>query len=181
MVIKINNKKVLFSTPLLKVLDILLLNPDLQFSDSDIGRMKIGAKRSAINSALHALAKVGLVERNKRGQTAVNRLIQTNPTVTHLKIVSNLLTIEPLLKKWIPCAHKIVLFGSRADGTHTHDSDFDLLVVTNDKIKIQKLTNETKLPLQLILKLPEEMMRLHETEPVLWKAISRGIILWEKM
>lgn len=177
---KLNSKKVIFSTPLLKVLDFLLSNPDLKFSDSDVNRMKIGVKKSAINSALRTLASIGLIERGKQGQMSVNGLIQTKPIVSYLKIVSNLLTIEPLIKKCAPRSYKIILFGSRADGTNSHDSDFDVLVVADDKSQILELLQETRISVQIIVKLPEEIMRLHETEPALWDTISKGIILWEK-
>lgn len=178
---KLNLKKAIFTTPVLKVMDFLLSNPDLEFSDADVNRMKIGVKRSAINTALRLLAETGLVEREKRGQVSINRLVQIKPVVTYFKIVSNLLAMEILVEKCRPCSYKIILFGSRADGTHVHDSDFDVFIIADDKDKIGKVLRGISLPLQPIIKLPEEMMRLHETEPALWEAVSRGIILWEKM
>lgn len=177
---KFNLKKLLFATPVLKVMDFLLANPDLEFSDADLSRMKIGVKRSAINAALRLLSEAGLVERKKRGQVSINRLIQTKPVITYFKIASNLLAIDPMVEKCRAHSSKMVLFGSRADGTHTHDSDFDVLIVADDKDKISKVLHGISLPLQPIIKLPEEVMRLHETEPYLWEAVSKGIILWEK-
>lgn len=177
---KNNEKKMIFSTPILKILDFLLLNPDQQYSDADINRKKIGIKKSAINSALRTLSAIGFVERKKQGQSSVNCLIQTKPVICFFKIISNLLEIEPVIKKCRSLTYKIILFGSRADGTHMHDSDFDIMVVTDDKTTVGKVMQSSRLPLQPILKHPEEMMRLHETEPSLWNAISKGIILWER-
>lgn len=181
MEIKKGLKKVLFSTPILKVLDFLLLNPDQEFSDTDISRAKVGAKRSSINAALRTLAGTGLVERTKRGSISINRLVQTISIVPHLKIISNLLEIEPFVEKCKAHSYKIILFESRADGMHGHDSDFDILFVANEPENIRNKIRTTALPLQIIIKSPEEMMRLHEAEPSLSDAISKGIVLWEKI
>lgn len=175
-----NIKGIIFNTPLLRTLDFLLQNPEKEFSDIEISRENIGAKRSAINNELNNLSQMGLISRVSRGRAYSNRLEQTNPVNFQLKIVSNLLTIAAIVDKCKPSAFKIVLFGSRATGLHMSESDFDFLIVSNEHDKIRKIFSAANFPFQLILKDPVAMMGLHNSEPQLAAAISKGIVLWEK-
>lgn len=176
-----NRNNTIFSTPGQKTLHFFLLNPDLEFSDTDIYNAKIGVGRSAINSALRELAGMGWIERKKKGKTAVNCLRQTEPIIIYLKVLSSVLAVDKFVEKCKAHAYKIVLFGSRAEGTYNRDSDFDVIVVTDKPEIIHRILSEEGIFVQLIVKSPEEMMRLHEKEPVLARAISKGIILWEKV
>jgi len=170
-----------FSTPILKVLDFLLQNPDDEFSDSDIGSAGLGIKKSSINSALRFLSSIGWVKRKKVGKTAVNRLCQGEAIIGYLKIASNLLTIGPFVEECKRYSYKMILFGSRADGSNVSDSDFDILAVTHNADMVRKIWSGADLSLQLIVKTPEEMIGLDEREPVLSMSITKGIVLWEKI
>lgn len=174
-------KHKLFSTPILKVLDFLLQNSDDEFSDSDIGLAGLDVKKSSINSALRFLSAIGWVRRKKVGKTATNRLCQREAIIGYLKIVSNLLAISRFIEESKKYSYKIILFGSRADGSNVSDSDFDIFVVTNNADMIRKIWSEADFSLQLIIRVPEDMIGFDKKEPVLSKSIIKGIVAWEKI
>ena len=168
----------LITTPIWQVLDYLLQHPDLEESDSEIVAKIYGTKKSAINVALRRLAAIHLIERQSRGRMIFNKLLPT-PLIIQLKIVSNLLYIQPTVEKLQPFCSKIVLFGSRAFGTHTFESDYDLFVVANHIEKVLKKINKTS-NIQIIFKNPAKMLSFSEDEPELSKEVKKGIVLWEK-
>lgn len=55
----------IFSTPLLKVLDVILHSPDRNLSDAEI---VAGAKKSAVHNSLVGLAKMGVLKRTHTGR-----------------------------------------------------------------------------------------------------------------
>jgi len=174
-------KDMLFSTPLLKVLDFLLQHPEITLIDTEIaGRLETGRK-SAVNLALRRLAHLGIIRRTHRGRMVFNSLIESALT-SQLKVTSNLLAIQDLVGKLSPLSAKIVLFGSRADGTHTSESDFDMLAVTTDEGAARKIVQKHPLAdkIQLLVKAPEQILTLEKDEPVLSEQIRKGIVLWER-
>jgi predicted nucleotidyltransferase len=97
-----------------------------------------------------------------------------------LKTVSNILALLPFVERCKKFAYKIVLFGSRAEGTHSHDSDFDIMVVGDSNDEIMKALSKVKFRIQLFIKSLAEFIRMSESEPALAAAITKGITLWEK-
>lgn len=178
---KLKLDDILFSTPFWRVLNFLLQHPDQELMDSEISPQIEKVKKSAVNVALRRLKEIGFIDRHMRGRQAFNRLVNSL-LVTHLKIVSNIVEIKPLTDRMISYCFKIVLFGSRADGTNMTDSDFDIFVVTDNKDEINKLVrkNYPKGQIQLIAKSNEEMLTFQEESPVLRHQIEKGIVLWEK-
>jgi len=77
---------------------------------------------------------------------------------------------------------RLLLFGSRAQGTNRAESDFDLLVVTSQAEEVRRTVIHSALEekIQLLVKSPEEMLDLAIKEPVLTEEIRKGIILWQK-
>lgn len=79
---------------------------------------------------------------------------------------------------------KIVLFGSRANGTFNEQSDFDILLISKDFKKIQKhkraiipyLKWNEKYPLELLCLTPEEF-EAGKKEPwgIIAEALKTGI------
>lgn len=174
-------KNVLFSTPILMVLDFLLQHPETELNDTEIAARVEGARKSAVNLALRKLAMLGIVSRLYRGRMVFNKLVDSALT-QQLKQTSNLMALQPLVDVLAPLCTKIVLFGSRSDGTHTSESDYDLLVVAGDATKVEKITRRSALAdkVQLLIKSPEQMLTFHEDERVLFKEVGKGVVLWEK-
>ena len=171
----------LFAAPLLKVLNFLLQHPDLSLSDTELVSRVEGVKKSAANMALRRLAALGLVERVPRGAMVLNRLVDS-PLVRQLKVMSNLIALDPILQQLKPLCFTVRLFGSRADGSHVADSDYDLLVVTSKEEAVRRLIrkSDSAEQLQVLIKTPAEMLTSECDEPVLWEQVKKGVLLWQR-
>lgn len=176
-----NLKKLVFSTPLLRTLDFLLHQKD-EVSDIEITKQILGVKRAAVHQALTRLSHMGIIDRIRRGRRCYNILHQSNPWFLPLKITSNLLEIQPLVEELKAHVTRLVLFGSRAQGTNDAGSDFDLFVIATDKPAIVRIIDNSDLAdrIQLIVKTEAEMLDLEESEPVFARQIRGGVVLWEK-
>lgn len=171
-----------FATPFMGVLYVFLQNPDREFTDSEVISNISTIKKSAVNNALRELAQKKLIQRIFKGRMAFNRLLES-PLITHLKIISNLIQLQPLIDELRDSCSKIVLFGSRADGTHVSESDFDLFIVSSKIDSVNKMTQDSPLAeiVQIIARTPEKMLSFKKDEPTLNGEISKGTLLWERM
>ena len=174
-------KSRLFSTPLLKVFDFLLQHSDDELNDTEIAGRIVDAKKSAVNLALRSLSDLGIVARTSRGRMVFNKLIES-PLTSHFRVVSNLMQIKPLVDEIIPLSIKVILFGSMAAGSNTSESDYDILIITTQPENIRKVARRSSLSerLQLIIKSPEQMLTLDQDEPVFFKQVKEGIVLWQR-
>ena len=174
-------KYALLSTPLLKVLDFLLQHPDLELNDTEISGHFNAVGKSAVNLALRRLAGLGLVVRTPRGRMMFNRLVDS-PLALELKVASNLMAIQPLTESLKGLCMKIVLFGSRSQGAHTSESDYDLFIVTSNVKAALKVISKDPLAelIQPVIKTPEEALTFEVDEPALAGEVREGSILWQR-
>ena len=172
---------VLFSTPVLRVLAFLLEHIDEELIDTEIANRIEGVQKSAVNVALRRLAKIGVVERTPRGRMVFNRPV-VSPMVVHLAVARNLAAIDAIVREIAPLCLRIVLFGSRAEGPGTSESDYDLFVVTAEEGKVRRFVRRNRLAesIQLVVKSPEDMLTFEKDEPVFAEEIKKGIILWQR-
>ena len=98
-----------------------------------------------------------------------------------------MLLIEPLVEKLKGLSHKIILFGSWADGSDNEDSDIDLFIVSSEKEKtlsvVNKFSYSAKLynrKVQPIINAPEELLKKGKEERVFREQIEKGKVLWER-
>ena len=86
---------------------------------------------------------------------------------------------------------KIVLFGSRARGTHRPDSDIDLLVITNkpaeprsqDSVPINSVLSDLRLGVdkEILVRTPEQIEEWSGASLAIeTKALREGKVLYEK-
>lgn len=82
--------------------------------------------------------------------------------------------------------NKIILFGSRARGTHTKRSDLDLFIIQEtDRSPLERIAaGLTHLPLlpcdtDLIVYTPEELASKQDS-PFIRRVIREGIVLYER-
>lgn len=176
-----NARKALCSTPLHKVLDFMLQHPELVLSDTEIAGEFTDVGKSAVNVAIRKLEAIGFVERTSRGTMMLNRLIDS-PITAELRIASNLLALQPLIGKLSGLCLKIILFGSRADGAHTSESDYDLFIVSPEMDAVLKAIGKDALAerIQPVIKTPEQALSFDADEPALSAEVKKGKVLWEK-
>lgn len=84
---------------------------------------------------------------------------------------------------------KIILFGSYANGNPTHDSDVDLLVITNGKPKekyraISMLLYPRQFPVDIIVKTPKEVAEAlkggRDNSFFIREIIKKGKVLYDR-
>lgn len=176
----------LISTNAQKVLHFLLMYPGKMYYEREIAR---GANISygSANKVLNQLYKKGLIQRKKEGRMCYYAIDTSSPDIKEFKILSNLLLIEPLVKRLKPYSHKIVLYGSWAQGTDTEASDIDLFIVTSDEDKVKSIVNKfssspkvANRKIQAVIFTPAELLDKDEREKVFRKEIEQGKVLWEK-
>jgi len=176
-----NLSQIINTTNTQKVLDFLAWNPDKEFVEKEIQRAT-GASKPGVNLVLKKLVKFKLVEQIKKGRLSFYHVDFNSPMVKQWKVLSNIAKISPLIKSLKEKSNKIILFGSWSRGENTSDSDLDLFILTNfPKRDIEKyLKRFSSLNIQLIVHTPISFSRLEQEEPVFFKEINRGIILFEK-
>lgn len=92
---------------------------------------------------------------------------------------------EQIAREFQP--ERIVLFGSRAAGTASPDSDFDLLVILpfsgKGFYKSLDILNSVKptFPVDLLARTPEDTARRYrEGDPLVREALDYGLVLYER-
>ena len=169
-----------FITAQQKILAFLGENAGEEFQEKEISK-KTGVKKSAVNLALRPLVKLNLINRRKIGRSSLYSADAGNNLIREIKIILNILALEPIVKKLKPESIRIVLFGSLATGTNAPNSDLDLFVLTNNPKNVRKIINESAFAerIQLIAKTPAEMLKINKSKPLLFQEIEKGKVLWE--
>lgn len=176
------NKQRLLSKLNQEVLDFLCQYPSDSFYSSEIAQ-KTGLSKGGVNQALRFLAIEGLLKSETKGNMTFYQANLASPVVRQSKVFHSIMFIDPLVSKIKNFAQRVILFGSCAEGTDSNESDIDLLVVGNQKTEIENIVSKfkTKRKIQLILKSPQEYIILEKNEPVFFREIEKGKMLWEKI
>lgn len=170
---------ILFFTSQQKILSFLVEN-FAEYTEKEISK-NTGVKKSAVNLALRDLVTQGLIQKRKVGRTALLQADFNNNLVKEIKVLKNILEVQPLINKLQMESQKIILFGSFASGKNTKESDIDLFVLSKKNEAIRKIINASEFAerVQLILKTPGEMLKINQNKPLLFQEIEKGKVLWE--
>jgi len=176
----------LISTNHQKVLKFFVLHPGESFYEREIAR-KAGLSPSSTHHVLARLYRAGVLNRKQNGRMYFYSIDKTNPYLKEFKVLANLLLIEPLVERLKRLSHKIVLFGSWAQGDDTEDSDIDLFIVSSEKEKVLSVVNKFSYSARLynrkiqpIISRPEELLKKGKEEKVFLEQVEKGKVLWEK-
>jgi len=145
---------------------------------------RTGVSVGGANQMLRSFANLGLLLREKQGRMLFYRANMDNPLVRQLKILFTLLQLDDLMKQAKPSSHRIILFGSSAEGTDVKESDIDILLLTNEKSQLTDVVHEFNAKSQRriapIILDPQGFSKLRREDTALFDRISRGMILWQK-
>lgn len=170
-----------FFTNYNKILAYLADHPSGEYTEREI-KEATGVSRAGVNFALKELAEDGLIIAQKRGRMSFYSANLDNPLIRQIKVLINLMKIEPLILALKETSDKIILFGSSAAGTNIEESDIDLFVLTNDPrealAKVQGFELAEKI--QLVAKKPIDYITLKKKDPLFYEEVSHGLTLWEK-
>jgi predicted nucleotidyltransferase len=173
-------KNIFFKTNSQKVLVFLSQYPTKEFLASEI-KEKVHLSRAGINFALQELTNNKLITRKAKGKAYVYQARAELSVIKQLKVLINIIDLEPLVKVLSEFTDKIVLFGSCSRGENTEDSDVDLLIVSHSKDEIkERLKKFRKIQVKAIIKTNAELERLSKDDAAFYGEINRGIILFEK-
>lgn len=146
-----------------------------------------GLSPSSTHHVLTRLYRDGVINRKQNGRMYFYSVDKTNPYLKEFKILANLLLIEPMVEKLKGLSHKIILFGSWAQGNDIEDSDIDIFIVSSEKEKVLSVVNKFSYSMKLynrkvqpIVNTPEELLRKGEEERVFVEQVEKGRILWER-
>ena len=176
----------IISTNSQNVLKFLLMHSDKSCYEREIAR---GAKISygSANDILNQLYKKSLVQRKTEGRMCYYSIDMSNPYIKEFKILNNLLLIEPLIENLKSYAHKIILYGSWAQGTDTENSDIDLFIITSDEDKVRSIIDKysysnkiANRKIQAIINTPADLLNTDKKEAVFMKEVKQGKTLWER-
>ena len=139
--------------------------------------------RSAVNLATRALHQGRLLLREQRGRMNFYTADDRHPFVRQFKVLGTIARLEPLLRALRPLAHRVILFGSCAQGTNTADSDVDLFIQASDRASVLDATRsyQTTWPIQPVIVNNQELAALKDRDPAFYTQIQRGIVLWERI
>ena len=176
----------LISTNHQKVLRFFVLHPEQSFYEREIAR-KADLSPSSTHHVLARLYRTGVINRKQNGRMYFYFIDKTNPYLKEFKVLANLLMLEPLVERLKRLSHKIVLFGSWAQGNDTEDSDIDLFIVSSEREKVLSVVNKfsysTKLynrKIQPIISSPEELLKKGKEGRVFLEQVEKGNVLWER-
>ena len=165
-----------------KVLNYLLNNDGRQI-EKEIQKAT-GLSKAAVNFALNKLFRLTFIERDQKGKTYLYRVSSSYPLLSFLKqfkVLDNIISCFPLVKELSPVSQKIILFGSAARGEDLQNSDIDLLVITHKAQEVRESTKGLfKKKVQIITKTPVVFAELDKKDPVFFREVELGIVLWEK-
>ena len=174
-------KDILCNTNCQKILDFLLHHPNEEFYDREISQLT-NVSRAGTNFALRDLVKARLAQRQRRGRMYFYTIDLKDTLVKYLKIVQNITLLYSLINKLKPISLKVILYGSAGKGENLKDSDLDIFTLSRNQKEVKSIFFKSPLRkhLQYIVNTPNEFARLKKKNPVFYKEISNGIVLWEQ-
>lgn len=176
----------LISTNHQRILSFFLLCPGASFYEREIAR-KVNLSPSSTHYVLARLYRDGAINRKQNGRMYFYSIDKTNPYLKEFKILANLLLIEPLVERLKGLSHRIILFGSWAEGSDNENSDIDLFIISSEKEKTLSVVNKFSYSAELynrkvqpIIKTPQELLKKGKEEKIFLEQVEKGKILWER-
>jgi len=171
-----------FSTPEQRVMKFLLGEATSAFSIRVIASKLKGVRGlggpEGIVRVLTELQELGLVEFFDNNKSV--RLQDDNPTVRLLKVFAAICDLEGIRTQIEPIAKRGVLIGSRARGRSRTDSDYNLVVVSDQSREVSDICERH--PLGKLIKVavvsPDDFDRIDKKDPRLAGEVSSGVVLW---
>ena len=168
-------------TPLgLQTLIFLARNPDKQFYLREIAKI-LNKSVGGVHKILKSLKEMDFIKEYKSGKNLYYQINQSNPSIKNFKIFVTINELTPLVNKLKETSEKIILFGSCATGEDTNESDIDLLILTNEKEKVNKYVIQKRFErkIQAVVVNTAEFIKLKEQDKAFYQEIKKGVTLWD--
>jgi len=168
-------------TPLgLQILTFLARNPDKQFYIREIAK-NMDKSVGGTHKTLKSLKQMDFVKENKSGKNVYYQINQMNSSIKNFKIFMTINELTSFVNKLKEISEKIILFGSCSTGDDTNKSDIDLLILTNEKDKVNKCTNksDSERAIQAVVVNASDLIKIKEEDKAFYQEIKKGITLWD--
>lgn len=175
-------ESLLFVTPEQKLLRFLVSESTTTFTPRVLSSKLKGVRGlggiDGLNRILKTLKDIGLVEfkNNNRAVAAHN----DHTAIRLLKTFASFCDLEGLQDMVEPMSIKGVLFGSRASGECRSDSDYDLLIVTDQVTEVQEIVTRHPIgkKVELFVYSPEQFAEIEAKDKDFGEKVAQGIVLW---
>ncbi len=167
-----------------KILKLFLEDPTREINLAEAEK-KLDISKMTIYRVLERMVELGILTSYSDNYRRFYKLIES-PIILPLKLLKNVDSpiIYDLMKKVRSKSRLILLYGSRANGTDRIDSDWDILIVSNE-INIVELNRiisklESKHNCQINIKLytsPEYARIKSEGTPFYFEVMANNLIL----
>ena len=117
-----------------------------EYSIKDLARAS-GVSTDTVRRAMPGLLAQGLVHRITGGRIMLYTAAPDNPAVTCFKVFTTIQSLQPLVKRLRPLAHRIVLYGPCATGADAPGSDINLFIVAPDPTAVLNITDTYWIPI----------------------------------
>ena len=173
---------IFFVTPEQKLMKFLVSEPTTSFTPRVLASKLKGVRglggAEGLVKILGEMEEVGIVQfiDNKRAVCLNNDHI----AIKLLKTYSAVCDLEGIVQLAQPLSSKGVLYGSRATGRSTSDSNYDLLIVTDQCTEIKNQIESHPLGKQISANCmtAAEYADLPKKDSDLFDKIEKGILLW---
>lgn len=172
----------LFQTPEQKVLRLLLTESTTAFTHRVIASKLKGVRGlggvEGITKILEKLESLGFVDFLDHRRSV--RLHDDSSIAQILKTVSAVCDLETLKGLLAEVSTRGVMIGSRATGKSRSDSDYDIVVVTDQPAEVTRITERHPLGKNIIATTMthDEFLHLDQKDEKLAGKVKRGITLW---
>ena len=180
--IKPTLEQVVFATPEQKLLNLLLHESTTTFTLRTLSSKLKGVRglggAEGIHKILEQMAELDLILfKNNNRSVCLNN---DSSAVQYLKRMAAICDLENLRELLKDLSTRGVLFGSRASGLSQSDSDYNLLVVSDETDEVTRIVSSHPIGKQisLLVRSAEEYRSLPSKEAELAEKIEKGIVLW---
>ena len=164
-----------------KIINLLADYPNRQFFSKEISD-KLKISLGGAHNSLKELTKEKMIFMERKGNMKFFQINLHNPLIRQLRTTSAVEKLSKIIKKIEKQTKEIILFGSTSRGEQSAESDLDLFVLTNNPQEIRKIIRKErkKLPLNPIIKTPNEWGEMEIKEPEFYLEVKKGIKLYEQ-
>ena len=164
-----------------RVLSCMARRPRRTWQVVEVAR-EAGVALGTASERLRELERLGLVAR-PYGRNGPYILRREHLLVRQWKVLLNTWDLLPLVRKLKPLAHRIVLFGSSAEGRDDEESDLDIYIEADDPHRFSQLLPEQikGRHLQALVCDSQRAARIMSDNPALWENVLRGVVLWDEI
>lgn len=173
---------VFFSTPIQKVIRLLLSAPTTTFTPRVICSKLKGVRGlggvEGVTQILCDLQELGLIDFVSNHRAV--RVQDDNPLTQVLKNFVAICDLEHLKAVLKPISSKGILYGNRLVGKGYSDRDYDLFVVSETPEEVKKMASRHPRgrAIELMVCTPELYGDIRQQDPILSGRISEGVVLW---